>query len=321
MSKLNLSIVILAIFLMVLPNAIFGIGQMSKPIIFQDVLRGQTVQETLTLYGSEGQAETFGLVAEGVIKDWTSFYLPDNLGKPISEVVIPAKANINVIAKFKVPATTPNGTYTGQVAVFSAPSESEQTEGASVNVGLRVDREVSIIVTDKEIIKFATTIIPAEYGIAAGSPLKIKVIYENQGNVEIKPNLQLKISQIDTGSVVHNAIYPYPEGEGAVKPLERKILPDLIVWSSSGQPNGKYKAEIKVLLNGAIQQEESFRFDVGVDIMTLLLANIAVLGGGNLIFAWFVIGIILAILAGILAYFVKRPALVKAAVSRIRVLF
>ncbi len=289
----------------ILPQTSFAIGQMTKPIVLKDVLRGQTVESTLILYNSEEKEVVYQLIAEGGIKNWTAFYLPTDLENPISEIKILAKSNIKAVAKFTVPKDTPNGEYTGEVAIVTLP-EKKQNEGISASVGLKVGREVLITVTDKEIIKFETTIIPLKYGVGKGELFKIKVIYDNQGNVTIKPDLHLKIIQIRTGNVVHNAIYPYPEGEELVRPLERKIFENLIEWQTAGQENGKYRAEIKVLLDGKTYKEESFRFTIGVDIEKLLAA-VAFLGGGNLTLGWFIIGAIFLIIAGILTAIYKNP--------------
>jgi uncharacterized membrane protein len=320
LSKIILPIVILSIVILS-TQRVFAIGQMTKPIVIENVLRGQIVQETLILYSSEAKEMTYGLIAEGEIENWAKFYLANDLENPISQLPIPANSQTNAIVQFQIPEDAPNGTYTGTVAFFSLP-EKEKNEGITASVGVRVDREVSITITDKEILKFETTIIPLKYGVRNGEPLKIKVIYDNQGNVSIKPDIQLKIIQISTGNTIHNAIYPYPEGENPVKPFERREFPNLIEWPTAGQENGKYKAEIKVLLNGEVMEEESFRFDVGVNIWALLLAAIypfvSNLGGGNLMFGWFVLGGILLILAGILTFFYKRPKLLKVLANPIR---
>ncbi len=314
MTKIDLKLILISLGLIfVLPQAVFAIGQMTKPIVLENVLRGQTVQETLILYGGEREM-TYGLMAEGEIKNWARFYLPDDLENPITEIKIPANVHLNAIVQFQVPKDTPNGKYTGSVVIFSQP-EKEEKEGIMASVGLMVEREVSITVTDQEILKFETAIIPLKYGLGRGEPLKIKAIYDNQGNVAIKPDLQLKITQIRTGNVIHNAIYPYPENENPIRPFERREFPNLIEWPTAGQENGKYKADIKVLLNGKVMEEESFIFDIVVDILALLfsavLPAVSKLGGGSLIFGWFVLGGILLAIAGILTLIYKKPNLFK----------
>ncbi len=310
-SKIILSLGLVLIAGFALPQLTLAIGQMTKPIVFENVLRGQELQETLVLFNSEDKEVIYGLAADGALKNWTNFYSMDNLENPIKEIKIPVKSQINVLAKFKVPNDAPNGDYTGQVVIFTSPEQGEQEEGMSVSVGLSIGRDVSITVTDKEIIRFETTIIPEKYGVGKNEPLKIKVIHNNQGNVVIKPALQLKITKIDNGKVVQNVIYPYPEDKEAIKPFERKEFPNLITWQTAGQENGKYRAEIKILLQGDTMKEESFRFDVGVDIWALLLANITNFFHRNLMLSWFVLGGALLALSGILLRISKKPKILK----------
>ena len=256
--------VLLVSVLTVGPN-VLAIGQMTKPIEIWNALRGQEIQETLILYNSDATAVVYGLQADGDIKDWATFCAMDNLKDPITEIKIPAQANINALVKFNVPSDTPNGVYVGQVAVVTLSNEAEQEkEGMNVSVGMRVGRDVSITVTDKEMIKFQTSIIPLEYGIKSGQPLKIKVIYDNQGNVSVKPQIDLKILKDDKN--IFNAIFPYPENLEPVKPLERKELPALIEWQTTGQSSGNYRAEIKILLNNEVKYETSFRFSIGAGV-------------------------------------------------------
>ena len=286
-----------------LSKIVLGIGQVTKPIVIKDVLRGQEVTTSLHLINSEDKEVVYELRAEGEIADWASFYeISDReLKNPINKIKIPPNSHLNVIVKFKIPNDIPNGEYKGEAVILTVPEAEEK----GVSIRLRVGRGISIIVTDKEILKFDTAIIPLKYGIGKNEPLKIKVIYNNQGNVYIKPDIQLKIIQLSTGKVVHNAIYPYPEGENPVKPFERKVFENLIEWPTTGQENGRYKAEIKVLLDNKVIQEDDFRFTLGFD-WSKFFAFLAFIGGGNVVLGWFVIGGIFFALAGILVLISKR---------------
>jgi uncharacterized membrane protein len=314
-------LLIFTVFGFVLPQMTLAIGQMTQPIVIKDVLRGQEIQETLILYNSEAKDIVYGLSASGAIETWVTFFKVDNLTNPITKIKIPAQSRINAIAKFKVPNDIPNGTYTGQVAITTTPEQQTNKEGLSVSVGSMIGREVSITVTDKEIINFQATIIPLKYEMDGGEPLKIKVIYDNQGNVAIKPDIQLKITQISTEKVIQNVIYPFPEGEEAVRAFQTKEFPNLIEWPTAGQENGKYKAEIKVLLNGKVMKEENFRFDIGSDNKTLSSAGIANFIGRNLTLVWFVVGGLLLLMAGVLTYFFKKPQALKVGINKIKIFF
>ena len=311
-------ILIIFVLSLVLPLSALAIGQMTEPIVIKDVLRDSQVTETLILYNSENKEIVYGLKAEGEIADWTSFYKIDdtNLENPITEIQIPAKLSLNALVKFDIPKNIPNGDYTGHVVIMTIPMEEKETKEVSALLRLRVSREVSITVTDKEIFNFETTIIPLKYGLSKNEPLEIKIIYYNQGNVSIEPNIQLKITQISTGKVVQNTvIYPYPEDANPVKPFERKVFENLIEWPTAGRENGRYLAELSVLLNGEVIQKEDFSFYVGFD-WSKFLASIAIIGGGNLTLAWFIIGVILLVIAGILIFVSKNQNFLKSQILK-----
>ena len=314
MRKITNLVLIIFVLSFVLPLSASAIGQMTKPIVLQDVLRGQEVTAVLNFHNSEDKEITFQLRADGEISDWAIFYKieDENLENPITEIQVPAESYIKATVKFAIHEETPNGEYTGEVAIMTMPSGEEEIDKMSASVFQRVAREVRITVTDEEIIQFDTAIIPFRYDVKKGEPLKIKVIYDNQGNVLIEPDIQLKVIQISTGNVVQSTvIYPYPENANPVRPFERKVFENLIEWNTAGQENGKYRAEIKVLLNSQVIEEEDFKFTVGLYDWDKLLASIAAIGGGSLMLAWLIIGGILAALAGILIVANKRKIFLK----------
>lgn len=283
---------------------VFAIGQTTKPIVIKDVLRGQEFTAELQMVNSEDKEVVYKLTAEGQIANWASFYETSDkdLKNKITEIKIPAKSRVRAIVKFLIPADAPNGQYSGEVVVMTESSDNEQKEGnASANVLERVGRAVSIGVTDKEIIDLQATVIPSKYGVNKGEPLKIKINYYNNGNVSMKPDVQLKI--LKEGNAIFNATFSYPESENAIKPKERKTL-SYVEWSSSGQETGNYRAEVKVLHNGQIVAENSFKFSIGYFSNSIWISAVSFLGGGNLFFGWFVSGVIL--LAIVILYDILR---------------
>lgn len=285
-------------------QSVLAIGMMTEPIVIKDILRGQETFATLTLLNSENKEVTYGLKAEGQIASWETFYKVDDikLENPITEIKMPAGKFVDVKVKFSVPKDMPNGKYEGAVLAFLASSGEVKNEEASVSVSQQVSRDVTITVTDKETIQLKATFIPAAYDVQQGKPLKIRVLYDNQGNIAIKPDLQLKITK--AGSTIYNAIFPYPEGEEAVRALATKEIPS-IEWQTTGQEHGNYKAELIVSLNGKEMQKESVSFSIGYFKYDFLGA-ISMIGGGNLTAVWFVIGLIFVVLAVILAILNKK---------------
>jgi hypothetical protein len=293
MKKIIFSAIIVTLLSLASFQSVFAIGMMTQPIVIKDILRGQETLATLTLLNSADKEVVYGLKAEGQVADWISFYKIDDkdLQNPITEIKMPIKDFFDIKIKISVPKDMPNGKYTGKVLAFLASSGEIQNEQTSVNVSQQVSRDVTITVTDKEIVQLKASFIPDTYDVQKGKPLKIRVLYDNQGNIAVKPDLQLKITK--EGTTIYNAIFPYPEGEEAAGAYAiKEILP--VEWQTTGQENGKYRAELKVFFNGAEIQAESFGFSIGYfkDGMWWISA-ISFLGGGNIFLGWLVTGIIL----------------------------
>lgn len=285
-------------------HTVFGIGQITEPIIIEDVLREQKVTATLKILNS-GEEAVYLLETKGDIEEWTKFYEVDDIefNNPVTEVAVPSGIYLDVIAQFSIPEGTPNGEYSGQVVVATKPAdESIEGEGTQTSVNLKVGREVTITVTDKEVIDFVTTVIPEKYDVGRDTPLSIKITYDNKGNISIRPDIHLRITK--GAETVFNAIFPYPENEEAVAPQEKKTIPD-IVWQTAGQESGKYKAEIGAFVGDKEITKKDFRFNVasGAGGIGSLLAAVL---DGNLTLAWLIVGGVLIILAGILYAVFRR---------------
>lgn len=288
--KIILSSVIITLLCLCLFQYVSAIGMMTQPILVKNILRGQDTVTKITLLNSEDKKVTYGLKAEGQIATWATFYKIDDvkLENPIKEIMIPVKGFADVRVKFSVPKDMPNGKYTGQVLAFLTGSGEIKNEEASVNVSQQVGREVTIFVTDKETFQFKATFIPVTYDVQPGKPLKIRVLYDNQGNVAVRPDLQLKITK--EGKTIYNVIFPYPEGEESARALGIKEIP-AIEWQTTGQESGNYKAEFTVFLNDKEIQKESVSFSIGYFNYGLLGAISLV--GGKLNQLWLIVGVAL----------------------------
>jgi uncharacterized membrane protein len=299
----NLVFTILIICITLLPiKNILAIGQMTEPIELKNVARNQEIEEILIISNSAKKAETYELEAEGEISDWVLFFHNDELNKePISEITVPSQSSIKAKAVLKIPIDIPNGEYKGWISIYSKASE-EESDTTATSVRLRVSRDVLITVTDEEIIDFETAVIPSKYAIKKGDSLKIKLIYYNKGNIQISPSVALKILKGE--KTVLNAIYPYPEDENPVKPLERKTL-QYLEWSTTGQQNGTHRAELKIMLDDEVVSEHGFRFEVGKDI-SWYLAALANLGPNKLGIILIGVGIVLLIIFAIRTFVFKK---------------
>jgi hypothetical protein len=292
--------IIFLISVLILPQIAFGIGQMTQPIIKENVLRGQETRSVLILTNSGSEEEIYKLTGEGDVTGWASFYRIDdeNLENPITEFAISAESSLRLVVKFTVPEDAPNGEYKGEVVLYNVPGEDDKINN-TVKLTQRIGREVTIVVTDQEIIEFKTSIIPLNYSVFKNKPLQIKGIYTNKGNVSIKPEVQLKITKFDTGKVVYNAIYPYPEDQEPVRAFSTKIFDTLVEWQTTGQENGRYKADVSILLNGEKNEETNFTFSIQKSGLLGLVKGVSI--GGWQINWWIISFVILVALAVVLS--------------------
>ncbi len=313
-NKKILGALILLVGLSFIPSASQAIGLITEPIVVENALRGQEATATLKMFNAKDSALTYALQSEGAIAGWARFYRFEdyNYSTAITAFEVPAQSYGQVRILFTVPNDTPNGTYTGQVTILEAPPDAVASDQPTVKVQNKIGQDVSITVTDQETVILETQVIPASYDLDLGKPLKITVIYDNRGNITLKPDLQLRIYQDD--AEIYNAIFPYPATVEAVRPGRQVTLPEF-TWQTQNQSEGEYQAIITVKRNGQILKEESFRFrlrpagEVAAATDTgkanKLLAAVRALGWGNLTRGWIVLGAVLIGIAAVLAILKK----------------
>ena len=305
--------IILVIFTLMMPGFISASGIISQQIEIEDAMRGQVIEELLSVVNSGDSEIVFKLGAEGDITDWVSFKEFGDIEGLITEVTAPPKEWAKTRVFIKVPDDTPNGEYTGQLtALLSAAPIQEQEDSISVGIAQKFRRPVKIVVTDTEIVDFEVRVMPEKYFINKIEPLKIKSIYTNNGNIAIRPNAQIKIFNPD-GKEIFNAIYPYPENEAPVRPRATKAI--MIVHHSGELQEGRYLTEAIITLNGEEKHRDDFHFTVG-NITSDVSANrylsfISRIGGGNLVLGWLMTGGFLVILSILLISFGRKKRFLK----------
>ena len=324
-TKKTISQILFSIFFLGIGINVFAIGMVTEPIVIEDILRGGEIMKTVTMLNPEKNEVIYALGSEGDIKGWVIFFETDNLDEEIVQAVIPAKEYYDVIAKIKVPEDTPNGDYEGEIFIKQVPKENTEGENV-VTIAQMVSRNVSITVSDKEIVEIKTILIPEKYDVGEGESLKTRIIYENFGNIVLEPSIQVKVTNLSEEKSVFNAIFPYPEEESPIIPGERKEI-SVFEWQTTGQPKGKYKIEINTLIDGETLEENSFNFNIGnVSYFAggggnNFFAAIAMIGGGNIILAWFAIGLAFIALAVTLRLVNKKKNFLKLNFKKIKSIF
>ena len=303
---LALIIVLISTLAFSYPSAVFGIGQMTEPIIIENARQGEVFEKTVYLLNTEKTEAVFKVAAENDIADWVKFYDPKNPEEAIEKITIPQSSRYNLTAKFSIPDGTPNGEYSGVIGVVTFSENEESEEKVSTTVDQKIDREVSITVVDEEEINLSTSIIPKTYNLKTGEPLSIRFIYDNQSNIKVRPQIQLKLKK--NGRIKHNAIYPFPEELESVNSFSMKEIIPLEI-QTTGLEDGRYLAETVIIVNEENKYNDHFSFTIGTvtdeSDGSKILGYISRLGGGNLVIGWFIIGGFFVALSIILTFIGK----------------
>ena len=260
MRKLRLLILpCLALFILC-PMVALALGQMSSPINIQDAQRGQQIHQEIIAVNSDNMEVPVEFSAEGDIKDWVEFFNPNDLENAVNTATIGATTNLKMTAIISVPEDTPNGEYKGFISVANNPAAGEDSDESSASVKQKIDREVTINVSDVETVSLDVSVIPETYDIGLNQPLKVRIIYDNQGNISLKPQIGFKIMQDE--NTVYNVIYPYPDGEPEVNSMARHEIPALEI-PTNGLEKGKYLAQLEFVRNGETLVAKDFSFSIG----------------------------------------------------------
>ncbi len=270
MFKKSLLLFLLLVFL-ILPINVLAIGQMTKPIVIQDAQRGAEYEEVVTIVNNENNQVRVELEAKGEIKNWVKFYLPNDLNNEINDLNVNALQNQNVVAVFSVASDMANGEYKGSVVISKVPEEMSGVSGSSVSVRQEIGREVIVMVGGEENAVLSASVIPKKYSLKKNENLEMRFVYNNLGNVSLKPSIDLKIKNV-VGEVVYNAIYPYRESEMSVRPNAQYEIKPISV-STSGWAKGSYRAEFAFRHNQQVLDEKMFRFSIGQTGMVLGISD------------------------------------------------
>jgi len=238
-------------------------GILSEPIEVENARRGQTHWEDLLLMNSDGKEIIFELSAEGILANWVEFYSADNTKDPITKIAVAPNTNLGIKAKFSIPDNVANGKYQGQLISKTAVSPREMSGDAVMNIVKRFGRDVSITVTDNQILDFNTIFIPVSYSVAQGDVFRVRMIHENHGNVDIKPNVELRISQ--NGEEIFKAVFPYPDNDDQIQPNERKEIENQIEWRTKGYDLGNYDVTLSTFHDDKLNQKEEFMISIAAE--------------------------------------------------------
>ena len=234
-------------------NAGIGLGISPASITLSDAFKGGTYERTITVFNSGDETGTFGLTAEGECAGWISFYSEDAPDTPITEITIPGNDKAKVIVKFDIPEDIANADYTSTIYAQSTPGEMAPAEGAAAQAVIRIPSKVLIQVTGTQILKGTVKSITT-MDIEIDFPLKIKVEFQNEGNVIAKPKIAVGITK--NGELVDSFVHD----ETGIKPGEEDTI--TVLWNTTGRDTGDYVANVTVSLGEELLATKDLPFKI-----------------------------------------------------------
>ena len=250
----NLIIAITALLILCsIACADIGLGMAPASMTISDALKGGSYERMISVFNTGDDTGTFTLTAEGECSEWISFYAECDLTAPLAEVAIPAGGKAKVLVRFDVPGDIANAGYAGTIYAQSIPKESSETEGAAAQAVIRIPSKITIDVTGTQILKGTVKSITTS-DTEIGYPLKIKVLFQNDGNVVAKPKIAVAMTQDSelVDSFVHDET-------GVKHDFEDTIT---VIRNTTDQEVGDYTADVEISLGGEVLATKSLPFKI-----------------------------------------------------------
>ena len=234
-------------------GADIGLGMAPASMTISDALKGGSYERMISVFNTGDEAGTFMLTAEGECSEWISFYAEADLTTPLTEVAITAGGKAKILVRFDIPEDIANANYASTIYAQTIPKESSGTEGAAAQAVIRIPSKITIDVTGTQILKgtvksITTTDTEIDY------PLKIKVLFQNEGNVVAKPKIAVTITK--DGELIDNFVHD----ETGIKPDTKDTI--TVLWNTTEQRTGDYTADVEVSLGDEVLADKNLPFKI-----------------------------------------------------------
>jgi hypothetical protein len=227
-----------------------GMGVAPAKFTINNALRGAEYERPMIVYNIFSEARDFALSSGDEMSGWISFYKLDDLNTPISNITIPGEESANILVKFNIPQDAANGVHTSKIWVETTPAQ--EGEGGMV-VPIKISSEVEIEVTGTQILTGEVKSITIR-DTEIDHLLRIKVEFQNTGNVMAKPQIDVNITK-DSAPIDS---FSYSETEVMVE--AREVIP--VEWDTTGRETGEYVADVSVSLGGNVLTAQSLPFKI-----------------------------------------------------------
>lgn len=227
-----------------------GLGVAPSNLEMHDALRGEEYERIIRLSNYGEDKGRFSLNATGQCSKWIYFYNMEDQSAPITNVTIPGNGNVKILVKFKIPEDAATGNYTGTIYAQGIPTGEVSGEVGQV-VAVMIPASVMIEVTGMQTLTGkveSITTIDTEINY----PLRIKVRFQNTGNVIATPIIDVKISK--EGVLTDSFTF----AEARVKVGSKETI--IVEWDTTGKESGDYIANTTISLGDEVLATKELQF-------------------------------------------------------------
>lgn len=233
-----------------------GLGVSPASFTVPDALKGGEYERTITAFNTADDEGDFELSATGPGSEWITFYSAEDPETPVTSIHIKGHDKQRILVRIKIAEDTANMAYTPTIYVQSVPPELEGAEGAVAQAVLRMPVRATIQVTGTQILKGTVKSIRTA-NTEIDYPLKIKVGFENEGNVIARPKIEVAVTKAGGGELVDSFVYVHETG---IKPDKTDTI--TVKWNTTGRATGDYAANVAVSLGEELLATKELPFKV-----------------------------------------------------------
>ena len=253
MSLIGLAVVATAVF-QARPALADGFGAYPSEIVLEDAARGSVYYRDLGLLNGADAEVVVEPNGSGEVGAWVSVSTLSDRSIPLTELVAAANDRSQYVLRIEVPQDAANGEHIGLLALQTrAEGEVEGgSAGAGVSMGIGVNLKVNISGVQNLMGRIVDMY---ARDTEVGYPLRVKTLFENTGNVQADPTIEVQVKDQSLALVGGPAIADaqFGPGENGMVTAE---------WDTTGSQPGDYIADARVILGGATIDERQLPFKI-----------------------------------------------------------
>lgn len=228
-------------------------------IVKSNVLRGGEYSQEIYIENIDDIDHNVTLDLTGDIKNWASFYELNNKTIPITSIFVNKSSYIPVLFMFTVPLDASNRIYYGNISAIFKENDTGET---GVHVQIAQIAPVFIQVTGNQTLNVSIIGLSIS-NVENGFNAKIKVDFQNTGNVLAKPLVEVTFNRVGSENIGDIKINSNDYNSPDIKPGETKTY--YMEWNTEDAQlaqYGNYSAYFNITLEGKVVYEKTLYLEI-----------------------------------------------------------